>query len=214
MRIVLLALAATTLAACAELPSTANVDEVTAETQTAEVPPSANKAEKEEVKTAETAVAPEDETVIFDTGENSQSTEPTVNIASVPPIDDELLTIAGVEASAELFASPQRQRVLMEHLIRETFPDRYRTMLAIANCESTGLIHWLPDGTLRPHATGASSAAGVLQVLRITHGPEMRAKGLDIENPLHYMKWVRFMVDRRPSLSDWAECLPGRLASR
>ena len=205
MKIVpLVAFAATLLAACAELPSTeallptATVDEVTT-VESAEVTSSADN--KHEV-------------TISDDAENSRSTELTVDKAFVQPIDDELLTIAGVETPEDLFASPQRQRILMDHLIRETFPDRYRTMLAIANCESTGLIHWLPDGTLRPHDRGESSSAGVFQVLRITHGPEMRARSLDIENPLHYMKWVRFMVDRRPSLSDWAECLPGRLASR
>ena len=131
-------------------------------------------------------------------------------------IDEELLGIAGVNNPAELFASPSSQATLIRALIRETFPNNYPVMLAIAHCESTGLIHWYPDGQLRPHSTRASSARGVFQVLANLHGPDIRSQGLDLRDPRQYMEWVRIMVDRRPSLSDWDDsraCWEARYAS-
>ena len=195
------------LAACAKLPDleastqSTPIDGAAAETTTVAVPPSVTP----NVEDADDQVA--------EVTESDATAGTETSSGSAALIDEELLAIAGAETPQELFASPGKQRFLMTHLIKEFFPDRYRTMLAIANCESTGLIHWQADGSLLPQERDLSSAAGVFQVLRITHGPDIRAQDLDLNDPLQYMEWVRFMVDRNPSLSDWAACLPSDMAS-
>lgn len=214
MKLVLLAFMAITLTACSEL---SGIEESSTKTTLNEIAHTKDAIRIHPLATGavDTAATTKQEVT---QAEISQADNPSevddMTATTHSSISDELLLIAGVETPEELFASPKQQRVLMEHLIRTTFPDRYRTMLAIANCESRGLIHWLPDGSLRPHDQGASSAAGVFQVLRTLHGPEIQAKGLDLKDPLHYMIWVKYMVDRRPSLSDWAECLPRDMANR
>ena len=43
----------------------------------------------------------------------------------------------------------------VEQLIAEYFPNEYPTMVAIASCESTGLVHKLENGKLIPNADGS-----------------------------------------------------------
>lgn len=106
-------------------------------------------------------------------------------------------TIAGESLTAEA------QRKHISTLIAEYFPDDYATMKAIANCESTGLLHRLPDGSLLPNKEG-SSARGVFQVLMGVHAEEMQRMGLDPTNDDNYMTYVRHLYDSQ-GLSPWKE---------
>ncbi len=118
--------------------------------------------------------------------------------------------------STALHHDEEKQRIFIRQKIREYFPDTFDTMLAIAHCESTGLIHWYPDGTLRPNEAGKSSAAGVFQVLLKRHGPDINRMGLDMHNIDDYMTFVRWLHDRtRDPFSDWnasRRCWQARLA--
>lgn len=86
-------------------------------------------------------------------------------------------------------------------LIAEYFPNEYPTMVAIASCESTGLVHKLENGKLIPNADGGT-ARGVFQVLMRVHGPEMKRLGLDPNNDDDYMTYVRHLYDES-GLAPW-----------
>jgi len=50
---------------------------------------------------------------------------------------------------AHLYDNQEAQADFIKGKIREYFPeDVAEAMIAVANCESTGLIHWRSDGTL------------------------------------------------------------------
>jgi hypothetical protein len=95
------------------------------------------------------------------------------------------ITLAGNELS------PSGEYIY--RVIRRYFPDA-PYMVYIANCESTGLIHWAESGELRRNMEGGS-ARGVLQVLMRVHGPIMRAQNLDPNQLDDYMKYVRKLYD-------------------
>ena len=88
-------------------------------------------------------------------------------------------------------------------LIAQFFPDEYKTMVAIASCESTGLVHREPDGSLIQNQ-GGGSARGVFQVLMRVHSPEMKRMGLDPNNDDDYMTYVRHLKENY-GLSPWSE---------
>ena len=190
--------------------------EVTSSTTTSPDTPSdeqtATKAETRATAQRDSEEKPDDEAEPTKTAEKEQadtensepkSEDTAVAQDSTSPIDRELLELVGAETPEELYASTEKQARLMRELIRRTFPNRHRTMLAIANCESTGLKHWTKDGRLRPNSEGASSAGGVFQILQKTHRPEMRRLGLDPHDPRQYLQFARHLVERRPSLADW-----------
>jgi hypothetical protein len=79
-------------------------------------------------------------------------------------------------AIADESVTAAEQPETINELIVEYFPTNYRTMFAVAKCESQGL-HRNPDGTLV--ANPKSSARGVFQVLMRVHKPEMLRLGLD-----------------------------------
>jgi len=91
-----------------------------------------------------------------------------------------------------LYRDAQAQRSFIEGKIREFFPEPGLAvaMITIANCESTGLIHWESDGTLRPNEAG-SSARGTFQVLLRYHADQIEKMGLDMQNIDDYMTFVR-----------------------
>ncbi len=227
--VLLVAFAAITLAACAELPSAeesspmATVDEVTA-VESAEVPPSANN---------------EREVTISGAAENSQSTE----LADTAPTNDEaaerdsgvqsnsisqqLLALIGAESPEEVYQSLEKQRRLMFIMIDRTFQEDARIMREIARCESPNrsFRHWEANGELVPNDEGASSARGAFQVLVGLHAPDIER--LEHVNDMHniedYMAFVRYLYKRAGSrnwsqrFSDWYEsrsCWETRLASR
>lgn len=112
-------------------------------------------------------------------------------------------------ASESVAAAEQPETI--NELIVEYFPKNYRTMLAVAKCESKGL-HRNPDGTLI--ANPRSSARGVFQVLMSVHKPEMVRLGLDPNNDEDYIKYVRRLYDEQ-KLQPWAEskgCWKHRIA--
>lgn len=114
-----------------------------------------------------------------------------------------------------LYANPEAQAAFIRAKIREYFPRDYHTMIAIANCESTGLIHWKPDGSLLPHHQGASSSAGVFQVLLYGHRHAIAKHGLDMNNIDDYLTFVKMLRDGRPDYGDWnasRKCWQTRLA--
>ena len=78
--------------------------------------------------------------------------------------------------------------------IQQVFPDA-PIMLYVANCESTGLIHREPDGSLLPNS-GGGTAKGVFQVLMRVHEKEFRRLGLDPNNDADYFKYVRILYDQ------------------
>ncbi|MES2749260.1 MAG: hypothetical protein V4606_02625 [Patescibacteria group bacterium] len=89
----------------------------------------------------------------------------------------------------------------VEQMIAQYFPDKYSTMVAIASCESTGLVHRESDGSLIKNH-GGGSARGVFQVLMRVHAPEMKKMGLDPNNDDDYMTYVRHLT-KEYGLSPW-----------
>jgi hypothetical protein len=89
-------------------------------------------------------------------------------------------------------------------MIAEHFPNKFKTMKAIAKCES-GLVH-RENGKLLPNREG-SPARGAFQVLMSVHGPEMKRLGLDPNDDDDYMTYVQYLVDNF-GLSPWAESKP------
>ena len=131
-----------------------------------------------------------------------------------------LCIVVSTSASADseynhLYGNPTAQRKFMETKIHAYFPGQLgHTMIAIANCESTGLVHWLPDGRLRPHSTGKSSAAGTFQVLLTYHRKQIRSMGLDMRNVDDYMKFVLYL-HKQQGLHPWdasRKCWQSRIA--
>ena len=103
---------------------------------------------------------------------------------ATPTIADESLVTQGKE---------------VEQLIAEYFPDNYRTMRAIAKCES-GLIH-RANGKLLRNAEGGT-ARGIFQLLMRIHGPEMKRLGLNPNDDDDYMKYIRHLYDEQ-GLAPW-----------
>lgn len=119
------------------------------------------------------------------------------------------LAIASPTIASESLATEGKS---VEILIAEHFPDNYKTMRAIATCES-GLVH-RKNGKLLPNAEGGS-ARGSFQLLMRIHGPEMKRLGLDPNNDDDYMTYVRHLKDEY-GLSPWAEskkCWKHKLAA-
>ncbi len=119
-----------------------------------------------------------------------------------------------------LYTNPEAQAAFITNKIKEHFPKTYPTMIAIASCESHRnglLVHWEPDGSLRPNETGASSAAGSFQVTLYGHRKEIERLGLDMNNIDDYLSFVKHLVDgRKGRLTDWnasRDCWGPRVAS-
>jgi hypothetical protein len=111
---------------------------------------------------------------------------------------------------SHLYGNPTAQRKFMEIKIHEYFPGQLGyTMIEIANCESTGLIHWLPNGKLRPHSQGKSSAAGAFQVLLRyrPHRENIKRMKLDMNNVDDYLKFVRYLY-KQQGLHPWDASRP------
>ena len=120
------------------------------------------------------------------------------------------LATANPAIAGESVAAAEQPETINE-LIVEYFPHNYRTMFAVAKCESRGL-HRNPDGSLI--ANPKSSARGVFQVLMRVHKPEMVRLGLNPNNDEDYIKYVRRLYDAQ-KLQPWAEskgCWKRRLA--
>lgn len=125
---------------------------------------------------------------------------------------EDLSAIRNID-EGELYDDPALQQEYVKAWIKHTFPETYPTMIEIARCEAQ-LQHWDADGNLLPHNTGASSAAGVFQVLLKLHGADIEARDLDMENIEDYMQFVQYLHDRNGNpFSDWAasqSCWDGR----
>lgn len=121
------------------------------------------------------------------------------------------------QAPSWLIKDEERQARFIRSKIKEHFPDRYRDVLAIAECESAGLIHWGHDGSLLQNEKGESSAAGVLQVLLKLHRPDYEELNLNMEDIDDYLTFVRQLIERRGGYGDWAAseyCWGSKVASR
>ena len=117
-----------------------------------------------------------------------------------------LLILATIAASNQanstdyqkLYGNPNAQRKFMEAKIHEHFPGSLGyTMVAIANCESRDLIHWLPDGRLRPNSSGKSSAAGTFQILLKLHHRDIRRLRLDMRDVDDYLRFVKYLYKQQ-----------------
>ena len=110
------------------------------------------------------------------------------------------LVYTGPTIAGESLAADGKE---VEQMIAQFFPEEHKTMVAIASCESTGLVHREADGTLIQNKEGGS-ARGVFQVLMRIHEPEMKRQGLDPNNDDDYMTYVRYLKDNF-GLTPWAE---------
>lgn len=109
------------------------------------------------------------------------------------------LALAASSAAAKEAQATSGESVVT--LIAAHFPDKFKTMKAIAKCES-GLVH-RENGKLLRNREG-SSARGAFQVLMRVHAPEMKRLGLDPNNDDDYMTYVQYLVDNF-GLTPWAE---------
>ncbi len=116
-------------------------------------------------------------------------------LASPLSADTQTVTkLAGLNLSAE-------GRKIAEK-IQQVFPDA-PIMLFVANCESAGLVHREPDGSLKRNETGGS-ARGVFQVLMGLHDEELQRRGLNPHYDADYFRFVRILYDQG-KLQPWAE---------
>ncbi len=141
----------------------------------------------------------------------------TILFASSATLADE--ATASIDTQA-LYTNPEAQAAFITKKIKEHFPRTYPTMIAIASCESHRdglLVHWEPDGSLRPNEAKKSSAAGVFQVTLYGHRDAIASLGLDMNNIDDYLTFVKYLVDgRNGKLTDWnasRHCWAPRVAS-
>ncbi len=111
-----------------------------------------------------------------------------------------------------LYNNPAAQAAFIKRKIREHFPpEAAEAMIKVANCESTGLIHWLPDGSLKKNipkkGEKPTSARGVLQVLFKLHKPDYERMGLNMHNIDDYMRYARHLYDTQGPKNAWEECV-------
>lgn len=114
-----------------------------------------------------------------------------------------LIVICSLGLSSPVIASESQATSgkAVEALIAEHFPDKFKTMRAIAKCESK-LIHRENGELLKER--GGGTARGAFQVLMRIHGPVMERLGLDPNNDDDYMTYVRYLV-KHYGLTPWAE---------
>lgn len=101
-------------------------------------------------------------------------------------------TSFGKSASAlplsEFPTDPHEQRAVIVRLITEIFPSSaVKPMLAIAECESTGMLHVREDGLVKNRR--GTGATGVLQVeMRVHHTQiaRLRAQGTNVLGDVHH----------------------------
>lgn len=175
MRPTFFALLLIPLGACAQMPEDTSPTEMTT---TASVPdPTTRKAASATESTAASVTTVSAEVHISET-------TPVVNdVASTPPVPYE------------------EQATFIVAKIRQHFPGD-DMMLCIANEESTGYIHWLPDGSLRPteikkeDGSIASSARGVLQTLAVLHAEDIARLNVDLNNVDDYFRFNRYLLHR------------------
>ena len=129
--------------------------------------------------------------------------EKTMSTKEMLRIVRNLIVIFSLGAAAPVIANESQATSgeSVKVLIAEHVPDNYRTMTAIARCES-GLVH-RENGKLLPNREG-STARGAFQVLMSVHGPEMERLGLDPNNDDDYMTYVRTLY-KQQGLAPWAE---------
>lgn len=86
-------------------------------------------------------------------------------------------------------------------------------LLAVAWCES-GHRQYAADGSVLENPAPYSSASGIFQILRITHGPKAAEMGIDIMTPEGNMEFAEYLYEQN-GLRDWEEsrhCWESRLA--
>lgn len=143
-------------------------------------------------------------------------------IAAICLVTTSALTSAWAMPTQNMPREPDLQRAVVEGYVRRHFKDDADIMLAVAECESTGLIHIeQKSGKLRPNR-GGSGAAGVFQLMLPIHAKLAAAKGYDVRNNLeHYILYVHhlYLTDKdRPGgtgLRDWHAsrwCWSGKIA--
>lgn len=138
--------------------------------------------------------------------------------ASVLIVISNALATPSTATNVPRFANDAEQRAFIRQAIIERFPDDYETMLAIAYCEtkSRPFIHWMADGSLRPHDQGESSAGGTYQVLIGLHKKAIREMGLDMSNLNDYFTFVERLKRENPNYGAWKEskgCWESRIGS-
>lgn len=111
-----------------------------------------------------------------------------------------------------LYNDTEAQATFIADKIREHFPpEAAEAMIKVAECESDRLIHWLPDGSLRPNipikGKKATSARGVLQILFGLHAPDIKRLGLDMYDIDDYMRYGRHLYDTQGPKNAWEECV-------
>lgn len=176
--------------ACAQMAEVSKAP--TNQTEAVSVPdPTTRKAASvTETNTSEEALASEEqpeETIIF-----SETTTEEKEGATAPPE-------AAREGATALPVPYDEQAEFIKAKIREYFPGD-EMMICIAGEESTGYIHWLPDGSLRPteilkpDGSPASTAEGVLQTLVGLHSEDIANRGLNMANIDEYMLFNRYLL--------------------
>ncbi len=129
-----------------------------------------------------------------------------------------LLATPSAATNVPRFANDTEQSDFIRQAIIKRFPDDYDIMLAIAYCEtrSRPFIHWLEDGSLRPHDAGASTASGIYQVLVGYHKEAIDEMGLDMSNLDDYLTFVERLKNESPNYGAWDEsrsCWESRIGS-
>lgn len=93
-----------------------------------------------------------------------------------------------------MLREPDLQRAVVEGYLRYYFGDDAEIMIAVGKCESTGLIHLNPNGSLRRNPE--TGAAGAFQVMLGVHASAARLQKLDINHNLqHYIRFVHHLYE-------------------
>jgi hypothetical protein len=118
-------------------------------------------------------------------------------------------TLFATAANAELLANsdlsldPVEQATQVDAMIAVVFeplepkiPGIVDKMVDIADCESNR-NQLRPDGSLKENSDPDSSAAGVFQILLITHRPDYERKNLNPVEVADNIRFARYMVERK-----------------
>ncbi len=133
--------------------------------------------------------------------------QPKNAFATALIVISQVLATPSAATNIPSFANDAEQRDYIRQAIIERFPDDYDVMLAIAYCEtrSRPFIHWLDDGSLRPHDAGLSTAGGAYQVLIGYHKKAIRQMGLNMKDLDDYFTFVERLKNESPNYGAWNE---------
>lgn len=128
--------------------------------------------------------------------ETIQATTTEMHTHPVEPIEEEVEEPTKIVTN-QSWIDPEGKEVVEERF------GKNHPLVQVARCES-GYRQYNDDGSLLENPSPKSSASGIFQILRITHGPTAESMGMDITTPEGNMDYAEYLYNKN-GLSDWSE---------